>query len=85
MQTLSENCHSVKLTAKTFFLIRSLPLILNYECQARISYCQLIMTTINEDSFISTIQVILPSKGTKRVSQLTSCLINHSSTHSFKR
>lgn len=72
MHTLSENCHSVKLTAKTFFLIRSLQLILHYECQARISYCQLIMTTINEDSFISNTQVILPSKGTKRVSQLTS-------------
>lgn len=48
MQTPSEICHSVKLTAKTFFLIRSLQLMLNYECQARISYCQVIMTTINE-------------------------------------
>ena len=48
MQTPSEICHSVKLTAKTFFLIRSLQLMINYECQARISYCQVIMTTINE-------------------------------------
>ena len=81
MQALSEKYHSVKLTPKIFFLI-SLQLIVNYEYQARISYCQLIMTTINEESFSSNTQLILPNKRTKST-PINELLIVQSFIYSF--